>query len=70
MKQFEKALELVNKFYRHDFLYDDITYQQAIQCSLIEIDEIIRVLKDIVDVYDINLVLSYYEQVKKEIEKL
>jgi len=35
----EKAKELVNKFFRHDFLHHDINYQQAKQCALIAVQE-------------------------------
>jgi hypothetical protein len=64
----EKAEELINKF--HKFTYTAVhanktsgEYADAIKCSLIAVDEILKL------VYTIKME-QYWEQVKKEIEKL
>lgn len=70
----EKAQELVNKFFRNDFLHHDINYQQAKECALIAVDEILLALRDVfvveLDDTDIDEKQIYYQEVKQEIEKL
>ena len=71
----EKAIELYNKFFKTvPFLtagchpLDD--YNAAKQCALIAVDEIINVLTDINGIYNITPAITYWQEVKKEIEKL
>jgi hypothetical protein len=54
----EKAKELVDKMY-------GVTDYQAKQSALIAVDEIIKILSE-----DINPLVNYWHEVKKEIEKL
>ena len=74
MTQKEKAEELVDRFreYSHtDFNYSrggyqiDTQIQNAKQCALIAVDEIIITLAE-----DINPLVNYWFKVKLEIEKL
>ena len=64
----EKAEELVNKFYRIIHL-DKMTidFNLAKQCALIAVDEILFALSFHSDT---ELGEAYYNEVKKEIEKL
>jgi hypothetical protein len=54
----DKAKELVDKMY-------GVTDYQAKQSALIAVDEIIKILSE-----DINPLVNYWHEVKKEIEKL
>jgi hypothetical protein len=61
----EKAKELVDKFFKDERLYWVLSYNQAKQCALIAVNEILNAVTTIADKkYD------YYLEVKEEIEKL
>ena len=66
----EKAIELVVKF-KHtaysDYLTTDNEYNNAKQCALIAVEEILNV---IVGTYDFDVLNQYWQEVKKEIENL
>ncbi len=58
----EKALELVDKFYIQEIKY----YENMVtskQCALIAVDEILKVIHT-------NMEDKYWQEVKREIEKL
>ena len=65
----EKAIELVVKF-KHtaysDYLTTDNEYNNAKQCALIAVDEILNI-KSVDKDYDLS---NYWEEVKQEIEAL
>jgi len=67
----EKAKELVLKFamyLRANLMYDEEANEDAKQCALIAVDEIIN---DNPNIYDSDrLNYKYWQEVKKEIEKL
>lgn len=70
----EKAKDLIDKFELIDRQY---TYQDylnlfaAKQCALICVDEILKELKEIKKLYNIEtLPFKYWKKVKKEINKL
>ena len=82
----EKAEELVDKFYqrfpltmdvittRGDLSWEYDSWNEAKQCALIAVDEIISCLYD-ADLYiqgesDIDYYIKYYNEVKQEIENL
>jgi len=72
----EKAKELVEKYYQYGFpieidrtIYFEVDYQNAKQCALIAVDEIIREV-DWHDFETPNKVLNYWQEVKQEIEKI
>ena len=69
MKAKEKAIDLFNKFLKTDekCTYSFVGDKVAKQCALIAVDEIIENEK-IDNLEDNNL--SYWEEVKQEIEKL
>jgi hypothetical protein len=58
----EKAQELVEKFNKNEKLFHSIDFYQAKQCALIAVNEILDVCK--------TYLSPYYNEVKKEIEKL
>jgi len=67
----EKAKELVNKYLRTYPIYDNptvvisYTNNEAKQCALIAVDEILEILSE-----DINPLVNYWFEVKQEIELL
>lgn len=67
----EKAIELYNKMYETGFKPKSvlIRIEQAKECALIAVDEILDVITVIYD-YDYEKLYPYWENVKKEIEKL
>lgn len=80
----EKAKELVNKFLKHNTVWiDDENYyyseKKSKQCALIAVDDIIRVCPyfdskiretdDQLSAFDFQFV-SYWQEVKQEIERL
>jgi hypothetical protein len=58
----EKAQELLINFYNIEF------WQDAKQCALIAVDEILKLVSDDLDLYYKDCI--YWEQVKTEIEAL
>jgi len=75
----EKAKELVDKMYQHQWRKDTIEFRNAKQCALIAVDELIKMesmfLSEIIKIcdaakfnYEINH--SFWQDVKNEIEKL
>ena len=72
----EKAKELVNKFIEHTQEWDEIDgyvndIYKAKQCSLIAVDEIINSNPHSNPLNtDVHSTMSYYQEVKQEIEKL
>lgn len=69
----EKAMELVEKYFRHELLHWDLSYIQAKQCALIAVDEILNY--DIRAKCEVQFIIeqrieSYWQEVKQEIEKL
>ena len=68
----EKAIDLFNEYYSYlkaNLMYDEEARQDAKQCSLIAIDEIIKVACDYSE-YDETVTKEYWEKVKIEINKL
>jgi hypothetical protein len=72
-----KAAQLVNKYF--NFIYLDLDYEQAKQCALIAVDELIESFNCIYDASIRNIekysgakygMKDYWQEVKQEIEKL
>ena len=62
----EKANYIVFKYFENnDLLYDTLSFIQSKECALVAVDEIIDVLSS-----DINPLVTYWFEVKQEIEKL
>lgn len=61
----EKAKELVYKYFN---LTDHMQFEEAKQCALIAVDEILNAGAMYFE--DATVFLNYYEEVKQEIEKL
>lgn len=68
----EKAKELVDKYYPLASSYVDDRHKVAKECALIAVDEIIKEIKSIEFNHDIDIqgVVDYYDEVKKEIDLL
>jgi hypothetical protein len=72
----EKAKELVDKFFKPELshlLYGVLKYDEAKQCAIIEVKDIIEMLEKLWSKYScdcLHLELSYYEKVLTEIENL
>ena len=66
----EKAQEIYNKLVvniqRYDGYVDDRSKFNTIQCALILVDEILKITSESYDIDHIN----WWQEVKKEIEKL
>lgn len=62
----DKAKELFNKMYNCEL---DISYYAAKQCALIAVDEILNKIEYSSQADELSKV-SYYQEVKKEIELL
>ncbi len=65
----EKAEELHNKFYKINEGVNLIYFEEAKQCALIAVDEILEDIEDL-ESYDYKPKFSYWSKVKKEIELL
>jgi hypothetical protein len=62
-----KAAQLVNKYF--NFIYLDLDYEQAKQCALIAVDEILEAIDW--HIYESpSREISFWQEVKKEIEAL
>jgi len=67
-----KAVELFNDYYSYlkaNLMYDEEAMQDAKQCALIAVDEILFILNECEDTYSDNA-SQFYQEVKQEIEKL
>jgi hypothetical protein len=66
----EKAKELVDKMYQHQWRKDTIEFRNAKQCALIAVEEILNTHllseKNILGIHPVD----YWQEVKQEIEKL
>ncbi len=67
----EKAQELLDKMYSvRSSSASDITMYFAKQCALIAVDELIKLDYDSLEYYGELSSTDYWEEVRKEIEKL
>ena len=66
----EKAEELHNKFYKINEGVNLIYFEEAKQCALIAVDEILSELTEIPYGLEYLNRLNYWLEVKQEIEKL
>ena len=64
----EKAKELVDKM-RDEIPCHCDDWEQAKQCALIAVDEIIEVISTVYE-HDWNILYPYWTEVKQEIEKI
>ena len=58
----EKAKELVDRFYLNGIKKYSMQYENSVQCALICVDEILRILP--------FTYVKYWQEVKQEINKL
>jgi hypothetical protein len=70
----EKAKELVDKYFRDEILYWDLSYNQAKLCALIAVDEMLNYFskETFMMAYPEIAIseLDYWQEVKQEIEAL
>jgi len=68
----EKAEELVDKYvsFAKGKILFQLTMESAKQCALIAVDEILKAVNDPDDTFLSKDGVDYWENVKKEIEKL
>jgi hypothetical protein len=70
----EKAIDLFNEYYSYlkaNLMYDEEAKEDAKQCALIAVDEIIKELKETEFNYGVeNLPFKYWQEVKQEIENI
>ena len=68
----EKAEELFNKFRNEitSFLGDNMKDKNAKKCALIAVDELIKIHYLLTTTHETSPSISYWQEVKKEIEKL
>jgi len=67
----KKAEELVESYYSTimSFLSDNMKWENSKKCALITVDEILNVVKEYT-IEPIIFDIDYWQEVKKEIEKL
>lgn len=66
----EKAEELVDKFLPLADIYHNGSFENAKQCALIAVDEMIKWSRKFLNEELLTHALLYLEEVKQEIEKL
>jgi hypothetical protein len=69
----EKAAELVNRYaiyLRANLMYDEDAEEDAKQCALIAVDEILEDNVDDMSEEFFDIRIEYWQEVKREIEKL
>ena len=76
----EKAKELVDKMYQHQWRKDTIEFRNAKQCALIAVEEMLGEYQSMSDLESVLVInnkltfivhqLQYWMEVKQEIEKL
>ena len=64
----EKATELTCKYFNLIFL--DLDYDQAQQCALIAVDEILKAVDNPDETYLMKHSVNYWTEVKQEIQNL
>jgi len=64
----EKAKELIDKFMPHSS--GNSNNNEAKQCALISVDEMICVLTDLNGIYNITPALTYWQEVRQEMAKI
>ena len=65
---FEKFLPILGGIEKKDWVY--FRGEEAKQCALITVDEIINVIGEIYYDYDYNQLNPYWQEVKNELEKI
>ena len=73
MKTKEKAKELVDKMYQHQWRKDTVEFRNAKQCALIAVNEILKSFGTLTNgnlFYTTFNAIEYYKEVKQEIINL
>jgi hypothetical protein len=69
----EKAIDLINRYYKNEKLYHDISFNQSKICALVAVNELIEshlLLTTTHDKEPSRYCKTYWKEVKSEIEKL
>jgi len=66
----EKANQLVDNYWLMDKINPSLSKEQAKQCALIAVDELIKIHYLLTTTHDTSPSINYWKEVKKELEKL
>jgi hypothetical protein len=66
----EKANQLVDNYWLMDKINPSLSKEQAKQCALIAVDELIKIHYLLTTTHDTSPSINYWKEVKKEIENL
>jgi hypothetical protein len=66
----EKANQLVDNYWLMDKINPSLSKEQAKQCALIAVDELIKIHYLLTSTHDTSPSINYWKDVKKELEKL
>ena len=66
----EKANQLVDNYWLMDKINPSLSKEQAKQCALIAVDELIKIHYLLTTTHDTSPSINYWKEVKKELENL
>jgi len=66
----EKANQLVDNYWLMDKINPSLSKEQAKQCALIAVDELIKIHYLLTTTHDTSPSINYWKEVKKEIQNL
>jgi hypothetical protein len=66
----EKANQLVDNYWLMDKINPSLSKEQAKQCALIAVDELIKIHYLLTTTHDTSPSINYWKDVKKELENL
>ena len=66
----EKANQLVDNYWLMDKINPSLSKEQAKQCALIAVDELIKIHYFLTTTHDTSPSINYWKEVKKEIQNL
>ena len=66
----EKANQLVDNYWLMDKINPSLSKEQAKQCALVAVDELIKIHYLLTTTHDTSPSINYWKEVKKEIQNL
>ena len=66
----EKASQLVDNYWLMDKINPSLSKEQAKQCALVAVDELIKIHYLLTTTHDTSPSINYWKDVKKELENL
>ena len=70
MRPKEKANELLDNYWLMDKINPSLSKEQAKQCALIAVDELIKIHYLLTTTHDTSPSINYWQEVKQELENL